>query len=113
MGGGISGRGNGSGSNSSKVNWDKQNRHDKSSKKYVSGKSYITIPKSDIQSFVDKSIPKSQKIGSNKYRIHSDRIIGMYVDNHGNAYPTTNAIIVTSKTGSHMFPSRPDGFKEK
>lgn len=36
----------------------------------------------------------------------------MYIDNHGNAHPTTNAIIVASKTGSHMYPAKPDGFKE-
>lgn len=33
MGGSASGHGGGSGSNSSKLSWDKQGRHDKSSKK--------------------------------------------------------------------------------
>ena len=35
-------------------------------------------------------------------------------DNHllENAHPSTNAIIVLSKTGSHVYPVRPDGFEE-
>ena len=111
MGGGSSGRGNGSGSNSSKINWDKQRKHDKSSKQYVEGKSCITMQKTAMQSFIDGNLPKAQKIGDNKYRVHSDKVIGMYLDKHGNAYPTTNAIIITSKTGSHMYPSRPDNYK--
>lgn len=112
MGGGVSGRGSGSGSNSSKVNWDKQNKHDKKSKHYVEGKSHVTLPKDDIQSFIDKNLPTAQKVGENKYRVHSDKTIGMYIDKHGNAHKTTNAIIVTSKTGSHMYPAKPIGFKE-
>lgn len=112
MGGGASGRGNGSGINSSRVNWDKQSRHDKGSKRYVKGKSYTTIPKNDIQSFIDKHLPTAQKIGENKYRVRSKQVVGMYVDKHGNAHQSTNAIITLSKTGSHVFPVRPDGFKE-
>lgn len=112
MGGGTSGHGRGSGSNSSALNWDKQNRHDKSSRHYVEGKSYVTMPKGNVQNFIDKHLPSAQKIGENKYRVHSNEIVGMYIDNHGNAHPTTNAIIVTSKTGSHMYPAKPDGFKE-
>ncbi len=112
MGGGTSGRGNGSGSNSSKVNWDKQGKHDKGSRKYVNGKSYVTMPKDNIQSFIDKHLPNAQKINNNKYRVHSDKVVGMYIDKHGNAHPSTNAIIVLSKTGSHIYPVRPDGFKE-
>ena len=52
MGGGVSGRGSGSGSRSSRVNWDKQNKHDKKSKHYVKGKSYTTIPRDSIQNFI-------------------------------------------------------------
>ena len=111
MGGGVSGRGGGSGSNSFKVNWDKQNKHDKNSKKYIEGKSYVSLPKDRIQNFIDEHLPTAQKIGENKYRVQSNEIIGMYVDKQGNAYPTTNAIIVTSKTGSHMYPSRPDDYE--
>lgn len=111
MGGGISGFSNGSGSRSSKVNWDKQSRHDKHSKKYVKGKTYLTISKDKIQNFIDSHLPAAQKINDEKYRIHSNKIIGMYIDRSGRAHPTTNAIIVKSKTGSHIYPSRPDNFK--
>lgn len=111
MGGGASGHGHGSGSRSSKINWDKQNKHDKQSKHYVDGKSYTTIPKDSIQKFVDKYLPLAQKISDGKYRVHSKEIVGMYIDKHGMAHPSTNAIIVLSRTGSHIYPVRPDGFK--
>ncbi len=70
------------------------------------------MPKDNIQNFIDTHLPTAQKVGDNKYRVHSGKIIGMYVDKHGNAHPTTNAIIITSKTGSHMYLVKPDGFKE-
>ena len=75
-------------------------------------KSYTTIPKNDIQSFIDKHLPTAQKISENKYRVHSKMVVGMYVYTHGKAHQSTNAIITLSKTGSHVFPVRPDGFKE-
>ena len=112
MGGGVSGRGGGSGSNSSRVNWNKQNKHDKQSKNYVNGKSFVTMPKDNIQSFINEHLPTAQKVGENKYIVHSDKIVGMYIDKHGNAHPSTNAIIVLSKTGSHVYPVRPNGFEE-
>lgn len=111
MGGGISGYGSGSGSKSSKINWDKQNRHDRSSKKYIKGKSYLVIPKDKLQSFVDTHLPNAKRVNDDKYRVHSKNVIGMYIDNNGRAHPTTNAIIVKSKTGSHIYPARPDNFK--
>ena len=49
----------------------------------------------------------AQKIADNKYRINCGKVIGMYVDEKGNEHPTTNAIIVTSKTGSHIYPASP------
>ena len=112
MGGGVSGRGSGSGSRSSRVNWDKQNKHEKKSRHYVKGKSYTTIPRDSIQNFIDKHLTTAQKISDGKYRVHSNEVIGMYIDKHGVAHPSTNAIIVLSKTGSHVYPVRPDGFIE-
>lgn len=112
MGGGSSGYGNGSGSNITKINANKQARHDKSSKKYIKGRSYTTIHKSTIQMFVGDNIGTAQRIGNNKYRVRSKQTIGIYIDKRGIEHPTTNAIIVTSKTGSHIYPSRPDDFKE-
>ena len=112
MGGGNSGFGTASGKNSTLLNKDKQSRHDKKSKHYVKGKSYMTIESSKLQSFIDDHIGTSQKISENKYRVHSDKIVGVYLDKNGNGHPTTNAIIVTSKTGSHIYPAKPNGFKE-
>ena len=80
MGGGVSGRGGGSGSNSTKVNLDKQNKHDKQLKNYVNGKSFVTMSKDSIQSFIIEHLPTAQKVGENKYRFHSDKIVGMYID---------------------------------
>lgn len=67
-------------------------------------------PPSNI--FIIQKLKTIQKVGENKYRVHSDKTIGMYIDKHGNAHPSTNAIIVLSKTGSHVYPVRPDGFEE-
>ena len=80
MGGGVSGRGDDSGSNSTKVNWDKQNKHDKQSNNYVNGKSFVTMSKDSVQSFIIEHLPTAQKVGENKYSVHSDKIVGMYID---------------------------------
>lgn len=112
MGGGNSGHGSGSGRNSTLLNKDKQARHDKKSKHYVKGKSYMTIESNKLQDFIDSHIGSAQKIADNKYRVHTDHVVGMYIDKSGNEHPTTNVIIVTSKTGSHVYPAQPDGFKE-
>ena len=107
MGGGASGKGKGSGSNSSKINPDKQKRHLKDSKNYQVGKSYTTLSLHELQDLVDTKLSTAQKIASNKYRADCGKVIGVYVDIYGNEYPTTNVIIVTSKTGSHIFPAKP------
>ena len=107
MGGGASGKGEGSGSNSSRINPDKQKRHLKDSKNYEAGKSYTTLSLNELQNLVDAKLPTAQKIAPNKYRADCGKLVGVYVDIKGNEYPTTNVIIVTSKTGSHIFPAKP------
>lgn len=37
----------------------------------------------------------------------TNKIIGIYKDNNGNSYESNVIIIVTSKTGSHVYPGFP------
>lgn len=46
----------------------------------------------------------SEKGWSNKERVQSDGILGIHVDKKGKSEETKNAMIVYSKTGSHIYP---------
>lgn len=59
MGGGTSGKGEGSGSNSSKINPDKQRRHLKDNRNYVAGKSYTTLSVNELQNLIDTKLPSA------------------------------------------------------
>lgn len=113
MGAGISGITNCLGSNLTKINKEKQSKHYKNSKNYIKGRSYLLIPRSEIQNFVNKYLPIAEKINESKYRVRTNKIIGVYVDYKGDEFITSNAIIVTSKTGCHVYPARPENFMEE
>ena len=38
------------------------------------------MSKDSIQSFINEHLPTAQKVGKNKYSVHSDKIVGMYID---------------------------------
>lgn len=54
-------------------------------------------------------------VKENMESVVTNKIIGIYKDNNGNRYESNVIIIVTSKTGSHVYPGFPikiDGGKK-
>lgn len=67
------------------------------------------ISLSKCQELIDKFAGTGQKLSDNKECVNFGIIIGYYIDNENiKKVPTTNGIIHTSKTGSHIVPSKPD-----
>ena len=104
-----------SGKVSASVNVNKQSRHIKNGTTYIPGRSYIIGNIEDAQRLVNElsgtgtPIMDSKGNWTNKERVESKDILGTYVDvNKGTESKTTKAIIVYSKTGSHIIP-RKDG----
>lgn len=104
-----------SGKVSASVNVNKQSRHIKNGTTYIPGRSYIIGNIEDAQRLVSElsgtgtPIMDSKGNWTNKERVESKDILGTYVDvNKGTESKTTKAIIVYSKTGSHIIP-RKDG----
>ncbi len=76
---------------------------------YKVGKSVLKV---DAQQLLDKfhagEIVNAQTINSSKIRVNFGKIIGNFVDiNTGQSIPTTNTMIIISKTGVHIVPIRP------
>lgn len=105
------------GQNSLLVNKGKQSIHDKTSKKYVKGRSYLLINVDDVQSVIDSHLETGTHINApygNKVRIYCDKIIGIYVDPvTKKEYPTSVGIVHFSKKGSHLVPQRPLDWSNK
>lgn len=102
-----------SGKVSKKVNPQKQGRHIKNSPDYVKGRSYIHGSFSTAQKLIDElsgtGSPIIDKNGNwtKKERVTAAKVIGTHVSNKtGIETPTSNALIVYSKTGSHIIPGR-------
>lgn len=96
------------------VNREKQLRHMKDELGYIAGRSYLNGSLDEIQELVDQlsgtGTPISSQDGAwqRKERVHADHDFGVYIDEEtGKAYKTNNAIIVYSKSGTHIIPSRP------
>ena len=94
------------------VNPEKQGRHDRSSKLYQDGRSYMTISMNEIQDIVNRYagtgfIP-TDKNGEwkRKETIVVPKEIGVVVDRKTNReIPTNRLTIHYSKTGVHLVPS--------
>lgn len=99
-----------SGEVSSEINPDKQKRHLRDG--HPQGRSYIDGDLEYAQRLVDQlsgtGDPVTDGNGkwSNKERVVSPHIIGTYVDFNGVATKTNRAMIVYSKTGSHIYPRK-------
>ncbi len=97
---------------SNSMNINKQNKHIPGTKEYQSGKSIIITSPAVLEKLVTKLKGKGQPAGQNKERINFGQIIGMYIDSDtGEKHYTTNGIVHYSKTGFHVVPSAPNGYK--
>ena len=99
-----------SGEVSKTVNKDKQKRHTKSD--HLPGRSYLDGDVEYAQKLVDKYGGKGEsRLDHNgnwnhRERITADHDIGTYVDETGNEVVSNTAMIVYSKTGTHVYPAR-------
>lgn len=92
-----------------KINPQKQERHNTRNNL---GRSSLYGGVSEAQKIVDEYSGKGKPIGSNKERVECDHVIGEYVSVDGKTKIESNiAIIVYSKTGSHVYPGNPKGGK--
>lgn len=97
------------------INANKQNRHIQGSSGYIAGRSYLYGSLEDAQALVDElggtGIPVLDENGNwtHRERVEADRPIGVHVDQKTNEESeTSSAMIIYSKTGSHVYP-RKDG----
>ena len=101
-----------SGEVSTTINADKQNKHIKGSGGFVEGRSYIFGNLEDAQKLVDDLNGTGTPImakgkWTHKERVQSQKAIGVHVvKDTGAESETKTAIIVYSKTGSHVYPAR-------
>lgn len=97
------------------INANKQSRHIQGSSGYVAGRSYIYGSTEDAQAIVDEfggtGVPILDENGNwtHRERVEADKPIGVHVDQKTKEETeTSSAMIVYSKTGSHVYP-RKDG----
>lgn len=88
------------------INKQKQERHLEQVAKST-GRSYIYGDLKTAQNLVNKFSGKGVFIKENMESVVTNKIIGIYKDNNGNSYESNVIIIVTSKTGSHVYPGFP------
>ncbi|MGM9587834.1 MAG: polymorphic toxin type 50 domain-containing protein [Candidatus Limivicinus sp.] len=102
------------GSVSTTTNSEKQARHIFGSDGYIAGRSYINGTLEDAQMLVDALSGTGEPILVDGEWMHKERVtnsstIGIHVDQKTKEErETKNAIIIYSKTGSHIVPSRED-----
>lgn len=99
------------------INKDKQMRHTKSG--HIPGRSYLDGDLEYAQELVDELSGTGYPIrsGKNNEWNHRERVtasneIGVYVDSDGNERRSDKAIIVYSKTGTHIYPVRKEDSDE-
>ena len=102
-----------SGSVSKEINREKQMRHMKSG--HIQGRSYLDGDLEYAQKLVNKYYGTGDAVvvegqgWKKKERITAEKIIGTYVDPETGVETKTNkAMIVYSKTGSHIYPRKED-----
>lgn len=92
---------------------DKQNQHIKESKKYVEGKSYLTISIEEIENIITKYAGTGKIVRdkngnfANKEKIVLSKIIGVNISSMDKEETLTNAITMHyRKTGAHIVPTK-------
>lgn len=99
-----------SGQVSKKINREKQMRHTKSH--HTPGRSYLNGDLDFAQELVDEYGGKGQPLVTDdgrwlrKEKINASSVIGTHVDENGNETKTDKAMIVYSKTGTHVYPRK-------
>ena len=95
------------------INADKQNMHIKGSRGYSDGRSQLDGDLAEAQWLADELSTTGEAVfdsngnWKNKERVVSDKIIGTHADNeNGKETRTKVAVIVYSKTGSHIYPRK-------
>ncbi|MCD8158977.1 MAG: polymorphic toxin type 50 domain-containing protein [Clostridiales bacterium] len=103
-----------SGKVSTKINRQKQERHLWNNSNYINGKSYLYGDVNDAQRLVDELSGTDNAVfdrkgkWQNKEHVSASHKVGMHIDENGNKTETNNAVIVYSKTGSHIYPGKDD-----
>ncbi|WP_443947607.1 polymorphic toxin type 50 domain-containing protein [Pedobacter sp. AW1-32] len=94
---------------SQSINPGKQGKHMIGHNNYTSGKSIlITDAQGLLKDFHSRNVTLIQGIDAVKTRVNFGKTIGNYVDPQtGVSTPTTNGIVITSKTGAHIVPAKP------
>lgn len=94
------------------INKDKQERHTRDG--HIPGRSYINGDVNYAQKLVDNlsgtGTPVVSRNGewTHRERVESSHKIGTHVDSSGVQTVTNKAMIVYSKTGSHIYPRKED-----
>jgi hypothetical protein len=93
---------------SDKIDLGKQGKHIFEHNNYIAGKSILDVDAQTLLSDYHAGIyTESQVINSVKIRVNFGKVIGTYLDYNGNAFQTTKAILVNSKSGVHIIPAAP------
>lgn len=94
--------------------------HIKGSRGYIDGRSYLDGDLAEAQwlvgelSTTGEAAFDSNANWKNKERVVSDKIIGTHADNeNGKETRTKAAVIVYSKTGSHIYPRKVEWYEIK
>ncbi len=99
-----------SGQVSKTINREKQMRHTKSH--HTPGRSYLDGDLDFAQKLVDELSGTGQPLMTDdgrwlrKEKINASSVIGTHVDENGNETKTDKAMIVYSKTGTHVYPRK-------
>lgn len=88
------------------INKDKQKKHLEAEGK-KNGRSYIFGDNDTAQELVDNYSGKGEVKKENTESVTTDKIVGVYKDIDGNEIESNEIIIVTSKTGAHVYPGFP------
>lgn len=94
------------------INNESQARHNLST--HITGRSYLYGDTTFAQKLVDElsgtgeAMLDSKGQWLHKEKVAADKLVGVHVDLNGVETPTKSAMIVYSKTGTHIYPRKED-----
>ncbi len=95
-----------------KINRQKQERHQWNNSSYVNGRSYLYGDLNDAQRLVDELCCTGEAVIDKKgnwtrqERVVASENVGIHIDENGNRTITNKLMIVYSRTGSHIYPRK-------